>query len=197
MFRSRRLLVGLVLLVLLAGSGVSAQTYRDPSAPVDQRVADLLIRMTPEEKFWQLFMLAGEFSGDESRYTDGLFGLQAPAEPDSGDLTARMNAIQWHFVEETRLGIPVIFFAEALHGLVQRGATVFPQAVGLAASFDTDLMAAIADAAAEECRSRGVRQVLSPVVNIIPLQLLAYELAVRRGCDVDQPRNLAKSVTVE
>jgi glucosamine--fructose-6-phosphate aminotransferase (isomerizing) len=38
---------------------------------------------------------------------------------------------------------------------------------------------------------------LSPVVNIIPLQLLAYELAVRRGCDVDQPRNLAKSVTVE
>jgi glucosamine--fructose-6-phosphate aminotransferase (isomerizing) len=35
------------------------------------------------------------------------------------------------------------------------------------------------------------------VVNIIPLQLLAYQLAVRRGCDVDQPRNLAKSVTVE
>jgi glucosamine--fructose-6-phosphate aminotransferase (isomerizing) len=38
---------------------------------------------------------------------------------------------------------------------------------------------------------------LSPIVNIIPLQLLAYHLAVRRGCDVDQPRNLAKSVTVE
>ncbi|MBN1977851.1 MAG: glutamine--fructose-6-phosphate transaminase (isomerizing) [Anaerolineae bacterium] len=40
-------------------------------------------------------------------------------------------------------------------------------------------------------------ELLSPVVNIIPLQLLAYQLAVRRGCDVDQPRNLAKSVTVE
>jgi glucosamine--fructose-6-phosphate aminotransferase (isomerizing) len=38
---------------------------------------------------------------------------------------------------------------------------------------------------------------ISPVVNVIPLQLLAYHLAVRRGCDVDQPRNLAKSVTVE
>jgi glucosamine--fructose-6-phosphate aminotransferase (isomerizing) len=38
---------------------------------------------------------------------------------------------------------------------------------------------------------------LSPVVNVIPLQLLAYHVAVRRGCDVDQPRNLAKSVTVE
>jgi len=38
---------------------------------------------------------------------------------------------------------------------------------------------------------------LSPVVNVVPLQLLAYFIAVRRGCDVDQPRNLAKSVTVE
>jgi glucosamine--fructose-6-phosphate aminotransferase (isomerizing) len=38
---------------------------------------------------------------------------------------------------------------------------------------------------------------ISPIVNVIPLQLLAYSIAVRRGCDVDQPRNLAKSVTVE
>ena len=40
-------------------------------------------------------------------------------------------------------------------------------------------------------------QLLSPILEIIPLQLLAYHIAVRRGCDVDQPRNLAKSVTVE
>jgi glucosamine--fructose-6-phosphate aminotransferase (isomerizing) len=38
---------------------------------------------------------------------------------------------------------------------------------------------------------------LSPIVSVVPLQLLAYDIAVRRGCDVDQPRNLAKSVTVE
>jgi glucosamine--fructose-6-phosphate aminotransferase (isomerizing) len=38
---------------------------------------------------------------------------------------------------------------------------------------------------------------LSPILSVIPLQLLAYHIAVRRGCDVDQPRNLAKSVTVE
>jgi glucosamine--fructose-6-phosphate aminotransferase (isomerizing) len=38
---------------------------------------------------------------------------------------------------------------------------------------------------------------LQPVVNVVPLQLLAYQIGVRRGCDVDQPRNLAKSVTVE
>jgi len=38
---------------------------------------------------------------------------------------------------------------------------------------------------------------LTPIVMSVPLQLLAYDIAVRRGCDVDQPRNLAKSVTVE
>ena len=38
---------------------------------------------------------------------------------------------------------------------------------------------------------------LMPIVAVVPLQLLAYHIAVRRGCDVDQPRNLAKSVTVE
>ena len=42
-----------------------------------------------------------------------------------------------------------------------------------------------------------VPELLSPILEIIPLQLLAYHVAVRRGCDVDQPRNLAKSVTVE
>jgi glucosamine--fructose-6-phosphate aminotransferase (isomerizing) len=40
-------------------------------------------------------------------------------------------------------------------------------------------------------------ELLSPVVNVIPLQLFAYHMAVRAGRDVDQPRNLAKSVTVE
>jgi glucosamine--fructose-6-phosphate aminotransferase (isomerizing) len=40
-------------------------------------------------------------------------------------------------------------------------------------------------------------ELLSPLIEIVPLQLLAYYIAVRRGCDVDQPRNLAKSVTVE
>jgi glucosamine--fructose-6-phosphate aminotransferase (isomerizing) len=40
-------------------------------------------------------------------------------------------------------------------------------------------------------------ELMSPLLEAIPLQLLAYHIAIRRGCDVDQPRNLAKSVTVE
>jgi beta-glucosidase len=122
--------------------------------------------MTAEEKFWQAFMLAGEFNGDPARFHDGLFGLQLSTRSDSATMTAQVNAIQKHFVERTRLGIPVIIFAEALHGLVADGATVFPQAIGLAATFDTSLMHDVAGAIAEECRGQGVRQVLSPVINI-------------------------------
>lgn len=158
-------LVPLIVLLLLSVQS-HAQLYRDSSAFIDSRVQDLLLRMTPDEKFWQLFMIAGDFIGDETRYTEGLFGVQVVADTGDVDPVARANAIQRHFVEDTRLGIPIIFFAEALHGLVQEGATIFPQAIGLAATFDTVLMHDIAAATAQECRHRGVRQVLSPVVNI-------------------------------
>jgi beta-glucosidase len=162
--KSTKWLLGVLLLIL--GSSAEAQVYHDSTAAIDARVADLLARMTAEEKFWQLFMIAGDFMGDETRYRDGLFGLQVAAETGDVDPVTRANEIQRHFVKDTRLGIPIIFFAEALHGLVQSDATVFPQAIGLAATFDTTLMHEVARAAAIECRSRGVRQVLSPVVNI-------------------------------
>ena len=55
-------------------------------------------------------------------------------------------------------------------------------------------LAGVADAVIEVPR---VSELLQPIVNTVPLQLFAYHVAVRRGCDVDQPRNLAKSVTVE
>ena len=52
-------------------------------------------------------------------------------------------------------------------------------------------------AATSSSRCRDAPELLTPIVMVVPLQLLAYDIAVRRGCDVDQPRNLAKSVTVE
>ncbi len=164
--RSRSFSIALSLLLLLACGRAYAQVYRDSSASIDSRVQDLLSRMTPEEKFWQLFMIAGDFNGDESRYTDGLFGLQIAADTGDADPIVRLNAIQHHFVDSTRLGIPIIFFGEALHGLVQEGATILPQAIGLAATFDTVLMHDVSRAIAQECRHRGIRQVLSPVINI-------------------------------
>jgi beta-glucosidase len=156
----------IVGVVLAIGLKTQAQVFKDAQASIDARVHDLLGRMTPEEKFWQLFMLADNLDDGARRYTQGAFGLQFGMADDSIDVVRRVNEVQRHFVEQTRLGIPIIPFAEGLHGLVQKGATSFPQGIGLAATFDTNLMHDVSRAIAEECRDRGIRQVLSPVVNI-------------------------------
>ena len=164
---------------LLFAGALSAQNrapraplpYRDPRLSTETRVRDLLGRMTPDEKFWQLFMIPGDLDDSSHDYSRGIFGLQIDV-PDTTPSRAarahamRINAIQRYFVERTRLGIPIIPFEEAVHGLARPGATVFPQAISLAASWDTGLVARVSDAIALETRSRGIRQVLSPVVNI-------------------------------
>jgi beta-glucosidase len=123
--------------------------------------------MTLEEKFWQLFMVPGDLDNPSQDWSHGSFGLQISAPtPDPAAFAERVNAIQRYFVERTRLGIPIIPFEEALHGLMLPGATAFPQAIGLAATWDTALVGSVARAIALETRSRGIRQVLSPVVNI-------------------------------
>ncbi len=158
------------------------EIYKDSTAPVDQRVDDLLSRMTLEEKFWQLFMIPGDLSDEKERYKHGIFGFQVATKGKSGNSAEQLldysggsnarqtaeliNNIQKYFVEETRLGIPIIPFDETLHGLVRPGATAFPQAIALAASWDTTMMQQVAHAIATETKSRGIRQILSPVVNI-------------------------------
>lgn len=175
----------LTTLILCTGSMVDAQNrlpYQNPSLPIPDRVKDLIGRMTPEEKFWQLFMIPGDLGSNPDQFKNGLFGFQVsaalPRSNTSGQilqyditenaltLAKKINSIQHYFVEKTRLGIPMIAFDESLHGLVRSGATSFPQAIGLAASFDTGLMHRVAAAIALETKSRGIRQVLTPVVNI-------------------------------
>jgi len=149
----------------------SAVTPSAVTSTAEQRVQDLLGRMTLEEKFWQLFMIPGDLDNPANDYSKGIFGLQISTAPAAGGSIARahaerINAIQRYFVERTRLGIPIIPFEEALHGLARDGATMFPQAIALAATWDTELMERVSSAIALETRSRGIRQVLSPVVNI-------------------------------
>lgn len=174
-----------ILFLMLLAATVQAQTpplYKNANAPVEQRVNDLLRRMTPEEKFWQLFMIPGDLDQAEpNQYRNGIFGFQVSAG-NRGDvggqmlqyntsesavaLAKKINGIQRYFVENSRLGIPVIAFDEALHGLVRDGGTAFPQSIALAATWDTALMSQVANAIATETRQRGIRQILSPVVNI-------------------------------
>lgn len=156
--------------------------YKNPNLPVEERVEDLLKRMTVEEKFWQIYMMPGDLDAGKERFKDGIFGFQVSTVGSSDPqmrqmlqynpkLTAaetvkKVNRIQRYFVEETRLGIPVIIFDEALHGLVRGGATAFPQSIALAATFDTTLVSRVSTAIARETASRGIRQILSPVVNL-------------------------------
>jgi beta-glucosidase len=175
------LVAGVVMIAAAAGSatGQTVPAYRDASLPTETRVQDLLGRMTLQEKFWQLYMSPGSLDDPAHDYSAGAFGLQIGVRADdpggrAGSGAAaiarahaeRINAIQRYFVEDTRLGIPILPFDEALHGLTRAGATVFPQAIALAASWDTALLSRVASAIARETRSRGIRDVLSPVVNI-------------------------------
>ncbi|NCD43375.1 MAG: glycoside hydrolase family 3 protein, partial [Bacteroidia bacterium] len=161
---------------------VKAQQYKKPELPVEERVQDLLSQMTPEEKFRQLFMIPGDIGYDTTLFNSGIFGFQVNTDSRTEEPTAQLvqykpdgsafesakkiNALQKFFREETRLGIPVIPFDEGLHGLVRKGATVFPQAIGLAATFNPNLVHDVAKAIAMESVSRGIRQILSPVVNV-------------------------------
>lgn len=175
------------LSILIVGliKNVSAQSipdYKNPLLPIQLRVNDLLKRMTPEEKFRQLLAIALNEKFDSVAFKNGIYGIELGSEiidntatqqlinnnskDDAIAMTNRINSLQKYFVEQTRLGIPAIFFGEALHGVVAKNATVFPQSIALAASFDTALMHKVANAIACETQQRGIRQVLSPVINI-------------------------------
>lgn len=166
-----RSLIGVACVVVgaAAAAGPAAAQPTDARA-TDARASALLATLTRDQKFWQLFMIPGDLDSASHDYAQGIFGLQigavpgVPAYDAARAHAARVDSIQRWFVART--GVPIIAFDEALHGLMREGATVFPQAIGLAATWDSALVGRVHEAAARETRSRGIRMVLSPVVNI-------------------------------
>ena len=155
--------------------------YRNPQLPIEERVEDLLSRMTLEEKVYQIsalrlgegdevFQTSGEYSIDDIRKELGKHGvgyLSCPTTDMPAEKAVKVgNQIQKIAVEETRLGIPVMIDAEALHGCRALGATSYPQSIALSCTWNLDLMAEIADAIGQETYSRGITQVLSPVLDL-------------------------------
>ena len=151
------------------------------------RVRDLLSRMTLEEKAAQMVCVwnekatklvdaAGAFDPAKAAaaFADrrGLGQVGRPSDAGgppglSPRATAELtNAIQRFFVEHSRLGIPVIFHEECLHGHAARDATSFCQPIGLAATFDPELVEALYTMTALEARLRGAHQALTPVVDV-------------------------------
>lgn len=174
-------LLGLALVAGRASAQVSQARppYLDPTLPIERRIDDLLARMTLEEKVGQMLCLwqgkrditdrEGRF--DPSRapqwFRIGIGRIERPGEGHGARAEAEYtNAIQRWVKEHTRLGIPVVFHEEALHGLEAEQATSFPQAIALASSWNPELVERVFAAAAAEARARGVHQVLAPVVDV-------------------------------
>lgn len=203
-----RRLIGLLAVCCAAAFGLSLPAgaqreakegqpdYRNPRLPVEQRVADLLGRMTPEEKVAQTEAIwvteqkklfideQGNFSLNDKMkelLKNGIGQMSGPSLGLASDLVDRTgpyqkkgprenavfnNELQKYVIEHNRLGIPVVFHEEALHGFAARGATSFPQAIALAGTWDVDLVQEVFSAAAMEARARGTHQVLAPVVDL-------------------------------
>lgn len=149
--------------------------YQDPAVPVEARVRDLLGRMTLEDKFRQIVqvpsgacLVDGKFSPAKARKLFQGRGIGTLEDPrlDPRASAEAVNAIQRFLKDQTRLGIPALVVAECLHGHMSLGATIFPQAIGLAGTWNPDLVQAMAGVAAKEARAVGVAQALSPDLDL-------------------------------
>ncbi|MFI5385093.1 MAG: glycoside hydrolase family 3 N-terminal domain-containing protein [Fimbriimonadales bacterium] len=162
-------MIAVVALSLLAfvPAGNQVLPYKNPKLPVEQRVQDLLKRMTTEEKIAQLRSDGNPRVFEKPLKTTG-FGF-IPLYPLRGQTPAQMAATinGWQKeAQSSRLGIPFMPYEESLHGAIGNGHTSFPQAIALAATWDPELIHRATKAIAQEDRSNGVRQVLSPVINV-------------------------------
>ncbi|MBB6729559.1 glycoside hydrolase family 3 N-terminal domain-containing protein [Cohnella zeiphila] len=157
--------------------------YRNPDAPAEERIGDLLGRMTLKEKVRQLDQYFGAtfMSATHPRMdtvmADGAKILwdkvmEVIGEDGVGcihDLygTAKVNnQLQQYAVEQTRLGIPMLFSEEALHGLCRPGCTVFPHAISTASTWNPEVAEAIGRAIAAETRSLGIHESFGPVLDL-------------------------------
>ncbi|WP_211593047.1 glycoside hydrolase family 3 N-terminal domain-containing protein [Microbispora sp. H10836] len=157
----------------------SGAIYTDRAAPVGERVEDLLARMTREEKLAQLGSVWAFSVMDGGRYAEerartvlrhglGHVTRVAGATNLKAEQVARVaNAIQRFLVTQTRLGIPAIVHEEVCSGLMAREATIFPQAIGVASTWEPELNRRLADAVRAQMRAMGSHQGLSPVLDVV------------------------------
>jgi beta-glucosidase len=175
-------IAGIAVLAMLAmGAGRSGSVgpiYTDVSAPIDQRVADLLGRMTLAEKAGQLAMIHVGRLKSSSDLSDVLAqaqvgsilsgGGETPSSDSSLAGWARgVDALQRYALAHSRLGIPIVYGSDATHGFTgARGAEIYPQQLGLAATRDPALVQAVAAATARVARAAGVRWIFGPVADV-------------------------------
>ena len=188
----KRLLI-MITMALIAISMVAKgqYPYQDASLPIDQRVEDLLSRMTVEEKVGQLLCLMGwdsyQINGKKVTTSEkfrreidslhvGMYWAVFRADPWTQKTIANglnpelaplaANAMQRYVIEHTRLGIPLFLAEEAPHGHMAIGPTVFPTGLGMAATWDPDLMQQVGQVIGKEIRLQGGHISYGPVLDL-------------------------------
>ncbi|PSS35547.1 hypothetical protein PHLCEN_2v1510 [Hermanssonia centrifuga] len=159
----------------------SLPVYKNSKSSIEDRVNDLLPRMTLDEKVAQL--IQGDIDGwmDMSDPLDDTLmfnqtGLEQMMAQKAGAIwggyLAKWDKIvfaitvgQKYLMENTTLGIPALFQTEGLHGFTDNG-TIWPSPIGLAASFNTDLLQQAAATIADEAEGLGYSQVFAPVLDL-------------------------------
>jgi beta-glucosidase len=162
-----------LILTVTASAQDSTPDYRNPKLPIERRAADLLKRMTLEEKVEQLMggrhrLQAKANAQDESHGVFEKLGelYKNESQVSPHDAAVIRNEVQKILVEKTRLGIPNVFLGEALHGYMAYGSTSFPQVLGLASTWDPELIQQVFNIAADEMSAAGTRQAFTPVLDL-------------------------------
>jgi beta-glucosidase len=181
-----RYCLSICLLTGMLSAGAQQPAYKNKNLAPEARAKDLVARMTLDEKVMQTQCIWSQKSSildangnfDATKAAVALkngIGEIARLNEDGGpnsygrhpkQAAELYNNVQRFFVEKTRLGIPVMVHEESLHGQQTQDATNFPAAIGLASTWNTELMTEIFSNVAEEIRSRGGHHVLAPVVDI-------------------------------
>lgn len=141
--------------------------YKNKKASIDARVDDLLNRMTLEEKVRQMENKAsGKLDEIEKIFEGESYGTTHEMGMTAKECGEMYYALQKYMLNETRLGIPLLTAAEGIQGILQNGCTIFPHSIALGSTFNPTLMQRMTEAAGEEAKVIGIRQVLSPVLDI-------------------------------
>ncbi|WP_372796474.1 glycoside hydrolase family 3 N-terminal domain-containing protein [Pontiella sp.] len=169
------------VLVWLAAASPAQEPYRNSELPIEERVEDLLNRMTLQEKVDQLRIFhasnkinltddhALRFSNEiRERLEAGVAGIKNPGADYSAVASAELNnRLQRYIIENTRLHIPALFVIEAYHGVNARDCTVFSRPISLASTWNTELVKAVWDTVGREARLRGLHMCHSPEADIV------------------------------
>jgi len=162
----------------MKGNSKESALYLDATQPVEKRVEDLLSRMTLDEKIAQLSSVwvyelldNMEFSVDKAKdlLKDGIGqitrigGASNLGPKESAQLA---NEIQRYLIENTRLGIPALVHEESCSGYMAKGATCFPQTIGVASTWNTELVKQMGSVIREQMKAVGAHQALAPLMDV-------------------------------